>query len=645
MASACRNFSGSSFLLLVISLQDDVFASVFFVLYLCSEAHCEEVHLIWCPDRRSFTLWILACSVRPEILDTIPSKIALGAATSQKDVNGYRQMPNCPGCGDGKGREELSEPGLESQEEIISRKKLQRLKLRQVRRKERALKLIQMSENAEVQMREAAIEWSNNFNSSIRPQYSIWRREHDNFRADSTLKLMNDQIIMAKVYASIARSRKLPDLADHLMKQIKESESVIKEANSDSELQQGALQCAKAMGQALSMAKDKLYDCVVIARKLRAMVQSAEETITAQKKKSMFLMQYASKTIPKPLHCLPLLLTTDYFLQGHSSKALADKRKLEDPSFYHYAIFSDNVLATSVVVNSTIVNAKKPEKHVFHIVTDRLNFAAMKMWFIVHSPPNTTIDVQNVDDFKWLNASYCPVLSQTDSANLKDYYFAVNHPSTVSIGDEHLKYRNPKYLSLLNHLRFYMPELYPKLDKILFLDDDIVVQRDLTPLWSINLKGMVNGAVETCGKTFHRFHTYLNFSDPIISDNFDPEGCAWAFGMNLFDLKEWKKKNITSIYHYWQEQNKDRKLWKLGSLPAGLLAFYNLTYALDRHWHVLALGYKPKIRLSEIEKAAVIHYNGNYKPWLDLAIMEYKGYWSKYVKFDSPYFHTCNIHL
>ena len=32
----------------------------------------------------------------------------------------------------------------------------------------------------------------------------------------------------------------------------------------------------------------------------------------------------------------------------------------------------------------------------------------------------------------------------------------------------------------------------------MFLDDDIVVQRDLAPLWDVDLEGKVNGAVETC---------------------------------------------------------------------------------------------------------------------------------------------------
>lgn len=313
------------------------------------------------------------------------------------------------------------------------------------------------------------------------------------------------------------------------------------------------LELAKEMSDALNLAKGVLYDCNVVARKLQAMVQATEENIHGVKKQSTFLIQHAAKTIPKPLHCLSLQLATDYYLDNYTSKQPVNSDKLTDSSLYHYAIFSDNVLATSVVVNSTVVHSKEPEKHVFHLVTDKLNFAAMKMWFIAYPPSPATVHVENIDEFKWLNSSYCSVLRQLESSRIKEFYFKANHPSSLSAGNENLKYRNPKYLSMLNHLRFYMPEVYPKLDKILFLDDDIVVQKDLTPLWSIDMKGMVNGAVETCKESFHRFDTYLNFSNPKISENFDPHACGWAFGMNIFDLKQWKKRNITGIYHYWQD--------------------------------------------------------------------------------------------
>ncbi|KAF0928352.1 hypothetical protein E2562_003174 [Oryza meyeriana var. granulata] len=480
--------------------------------------------------------------------------------------------------------------------------KLKREVFRRERKEHRIQELLQMDKEAELHIRNVAASRSRNFSNKVRASYNIWRLEFHHTDIDSTLRLMKDQIIMAKVYATIAHSQKQPDLYSLLMKCIKQSQEAVGDAHMDYELDSSALERAKAMGHTLSSARDVLYNSGEVLRRLRVMLQSTELNINSVKKQNSFLVQHAAKTVSMPLHCLHMQLTTDYYFQDGVIKEYFRDASLKE----------------------------KEEKS-----------KPMTMWFISHPPLPATVHVENIDNFKWLNSSYCSVLRQLESAWLKEYYFKAHDPSSHSDGNENLKYRNPKYLSMLNHLRFYMPEIHPKLDKILFLDDDVVVQKDLTPLWDVDLKGMVNGAVETCKESFHRFDTYLNFSHPKISENFDPRACGWAFGMNMFDLREWKRQNITGIYHYWQDLNEDRKLWKLGTLPPGLITFYNLTYPLNRTWHVLGLGYDPTVDLAEIENAAVVHYNGNYKPWLDLAISKYKPYWSKYVDLDNSHVQHC----
>lgn len=102
-------------------------------------------------------------------------------------------------------------------------------------------------------------------------------------------------------------------------------------------------------------------------------------------------------------------------------------------------------------------------------------------------------------------------------------------------------------------------QMFPSLNKVVFLDDDLVVQTDLSPLWDIDMNGKVNGAVETCmGEDkfvmSKRLKSYLNFSHPLISNNFDANECAWAYGMNIFDLEAWRNTNISNNYHYWLEE-------------------------------------------------------------------------------------------
>ncbi|KAK7303464.1 hypothetical protein RJT34_14371 [Clitoria ternatea] len=464
-------------------------------------------------------------------------------------------------------------------------------------------------------------------------------KQNDQTPSDARVQKLKDQLIQARVYLSLPVLRTNPQLIRELRLRVKEVLRTLGDASKDSDLPRNANEKMRAMEQTLKKGKQVQDDCAAIVKKLRAMLHSSEEQLHVFKKQTLFLTQVTAKTLPKGLHCLPLRLTTEYYNLNSSQQQFPNQENLEDPHLYHYAIFSDNILATAVVVNSTVSNAKDVSKHVFHIVTDRLNYAAMRMWFLVNPLGKATIQVQNIEDFTWLNSSYSPVLKQLGSQAMIDYYFKAHRATS----DSNLKFRNPKYLSILNHLRFYLPEIFPKLDKVLFLDDDIVVQKDLTDLWSVDLKGNVNGAVETCGESFHRFDRYLNFSHPLIAKNFDPHACGWAYGMNIFDLMEWKRQNITEVYHNWQNLNHDRQLWKLGTLPPGLITFWKRTFPLNRSWHVLGLGYNPNVNQKDVDRSAVIHYNGNLKPWLEISIPKFRSYWSKYVDYDHVYLRECNI--
>lgn len=104
----------------------------------------------------------------------------------------------------------------------------------------------------------------------------------------------------------------------------------------------------------------------------------------------------------------------------------------------------------------------------------------------------------------------------------------------------------------------YLPilQLFPDLNKVILLDDDVVVQHDLSSLWELDLNEKVVGAVvdSWCGPDCcpgRKYKDYLNFTDPIISTSKDRERCGWLFGMNVFDLERWRKTNITAVYHHW----------------------------------------------------------------------------------------------
>ncbi|KAK4712328.1 hypothetical protein R3W88_006841 [Solanum pinnatisectum] len=477
-------------------------------------------------------------------------------------------------------------------------------------------------------------------------------------RLDLIHKQANDHVALVNAYAAYARKLKL-----EIAKQLKMFEDL---AQNFSDLQSkqnyrsnlfdtdGPLD-DDSLKQFEKEVKDKVkfarlliadskesYDNQLKIQKLKDTIFAVNELFVKAKKNGAFASSIAAKSTPKSLHCLAMRLMEERISHPEKYRDEDPEPEYEDPTLYHYAIFSDNVIAVSVVVNSVIKNAEEPWKHVFHVVTDRMNLAAMKVWFKMRPIQQAHIEIKNVEDFTFLTSSYVPVLKQLESAKLQNFYFQ-NSAENATKDVNNMKFKNPKYLSMLNHLRFYLPEMYPTLHRILFLDDDVVVQKDLTALWTIDLDGKVNGAVETCFGSFHRYSQYLNFSNPLVREKFNPKACAWAFGMNIFDLDAWRREKCTEQYHYWQNLNEDRTLWKLGTLPAGLMTFFSKTKSLDKSWHVLGLGFNPSVSMDEIHKAAVIHYNGDMKPWLDIALNQYKELWTKYIDSEMEFVQMCNF--
>ncbi|KAK8494996.1 hypothetical protein V6N12_001391 [Hibiscus sabdariffa] len=477
-------------------------------------------------------------------------------------------------------------------------------------------------------------------------------------RLDLIYRQANDHVTLVKAYAAYARKLKLDisrqlKMFDDLAKNFSDISSKPRYKSSlfetDGSLDEDVLrQFEKEVKDRVKFARllmaesKENYDNQLKIQKLKDTIFAVSELLGKAKKNGAFASSIAAKSVPKSLHCLAMRLVEERISHPEKYKDDLPKSEFEDPDLYHYAIFSDNVIAVSVVVRSVVKNAEEPWKHVFHVVTDRMNLAAMKVWFRMRPVEGGAhMEVKAIEDYKFMNSAYVPVLRQIESSK-KKFYLEHKMENATKDGNN-MKFRDLEHMSMLNHLRFYLPEMYPKLHKILFLEDDVVVQKDLTGLWKIDLSGKVNGAVETCFGSFHRFSQYLNFSNPLIRERFNPKACAWAYGMNIFDLDAWRREQCTEMYHSWQNLNVDRTLWNSGTLPPGLMTFYSLTKSLDKSWHVLGLGYNPSISMDVINNAAVIHYNGNMKPWLDIAMIRYKNLWTKYVDNDMEFVQTCNF--
>lgn len=116
----------------------------------------------------------------------------------------------------------------------------------------------------------------------------------------------------------------------------------------------------KSLKMEATIAKAKSFpvDCNNVDKKLRQIFDMTEDEANFHMKQSAFLFQLAVQTMPKSMHCLSMQLTVEYFRIYSTKLELSQAEKYSDLTLNHYIIFSNNILASSVVINSTVSNSK-----------------------------------------------------------------------------------------------------------------------------------------------------------------------------------------------------------------------------------------------------------------------------------------------
>lgn len=194
-----------------------------------------------------------------------------------------------------------------------------------------------------------------------------------------------------------------------------------------------------------------------------------EREIRQSKFAELMNKHFAASAIPKAIHCLSLRLTDEYSSNAHARRQLPAPELLpllSDNSYHHFVLSTDNILAASVVVASAVQSSVKPEKIVFHVITDKKTYAGMHSWFALNPMYPAIVEVKGIHQFDWLTRENVPVLEAVENHNgIRNYYHG-NHIAGANLSDttprtfaSKLQARSPKYISLLNHLRIYLPEV------------------------------------------------------------------------------------------------------------------------------------------------------------------------------------------
>lgn len=182
--------------------------------------------------------------------------------------------------------------------------------------------------------------------------------------------------------------------------------------------------------------------------------------------------------------------------------------------------------------------------------------------------------------------------------------------------------------AVMNFSRFYLAEIYPKLEKIVFLDPDVIVQGDVAELFAL-------ATLECCALAAVPVATFGTWEGGFDREamrlrGFDLEAPVCNTGVFVADLGKWRSQGLLPAFERWMEAHR-RSLddFVFGTQSIMNLAFYRNIQLLPPEWNVRPLGADDSIPEEALGKAKVLHWAGERKPWARDGL--YKELWERYA--------------
>ncbi|XP_021723884.1 probable galacturonosyltransferase-like 3 [Chenopodium quinoa] len=175
----------------------------------------------------------------------------------------------------------------------------------------------------------------------------------------------------------------------------------------------------------------------------------------------------------------------------------------------------------------------------------------------------------------------------------------------------------------LNYARIYLAELLPNsVDRVIYLDSDLIVVDDVSNLWNIDLRAHVLGAPEYCHANFTSYFTPKFWTTSELSRTFQKRErppCYFNTGVMVIDVNKWRKGGFTSKLENWMRLQKRHRIYQLGSLPPFLLVFGGEVQRIEHRWNQHGLGgdnIRGLCRDLHPGPVSLLHWSGKGKPWL-----------------------------
>lgn len=192
--------------------------------------------------------------------------------------------------------------------------------------------------------------------------------------------------------------------------------------------------------------------------------------------------------------------------------------------------------------------------------------------------------------------------------------------------------------SLSQYARLFVSRDLPKdLERILYLDCDIIINSSLYDLWNLDLEGKTIAALKDAFSKQYRKNIDLQPNDIMFNS-----------GVMLIDMKKWKEKNIEKkILSFIKRHNGVIQQGDQGALNAVLskdtycfhprfnsvTIFYDFTYEEMLAYRKPVDFYSKKEVMQAVQHPVIIHYTTSFtsvRPWIEGSTHPYKDKWLYY---------------
>ena len=178
-------------------------------------------------------------------------------------------------------------------------------------------------------------------------------------------------------------------------------------------------------------------------------------------------------------------------------------------------------------------------------------------------------------------------------------------------------FREHLHLSRAAYFRILLSELLPEVDKLIYLDCDLVIEADLSPLWETDLSGFAAAGVdeENPAQT-----SRLDLNDDVYINS----------GILVLNLAYWREHQLTKKCLDWVRDNPGRNILLDQDAINVTLRYKKKT--IDIKWN---LNPVPLESLDVLKKypQRIIHFGGPVKPWHRCYDFSMQQIYKKYLAF------------